>query len=245
MGVCALVPWFSLSGCFSCRVWFRVVLGLWTCAVLKAVSQRRRRYPWSVCDAVSPVYVLVSHVADYRTGTLGHFVVFCAFLLFDECRRVCRGLRLTPRLLFPLFAPWCLFNLSVVTLHRVVSSSTAGCPRGPCSPVLFLTRLCLCELSLVTTFITLASSVVGSRGVSCRFQARFVFMRQGNVVVCASLMYCSTSAWFFDAENRSTAHAFAARTHKLFDVNTFSVGAKRLRLREVFRQPGFSGEQGV
>ena len=53
-----------------------------TCAVLKAVSQCMRRYPWSVCVAVSPVCVLVSHVADCCPGTLGDFVVICTFLLF-------------------------------------------------------------------------------------------------------------------------------------------------------------------
>ena len=151
----------SPSGCFSCRVCSRIVLGLWTCAVLKAVSHRKRKYPWSVCVAVSPVYVFVSHGADCCTRTLGDFVVICTFLLFDvfclvECavdsdcscwetpgrflhhdmgRLIGRECRTSlppvcpPHSPFPVFASWCLFNRSVVTLHRVVSSSTAECPR--------------------------------------------------------------------------------------------------------------------
>ena len=135
------------------------------------------------------VYVLVSLVAECCTGNFGDLVVICTFLVFDvscliECavdsdcrcwetpgrflhhdmgRFIGREWRISlhwlrpPQSHFPLFASRC-------SLQPQRGDSTPGRlfehSRVSTRTVPFLTPCCLCELSLVATFITLASSVV-------------------------------------------------------------------------------------
>ena len=133
--------------------------------------------------------VLVSHVADCCSGTLGDFVVICTFLLFRvfcpvECavdsdcscwetpgrflhhdmgRLIGRACRTSLPLVTPTTLAMSLVCITVSlqpqrgdsTLGRLFEHSGVSTRTVP-----FLTPCCLCELSLVATFITLASCLV-------------------------------------------------------------------------------------